>query len=217
MSKPQATIERTVSLRTRADLVASAVEGVGATTWIVKDPLTLEHFQFSAEEYGLIEWLREPVSIAELQRLFQRRFAPQIITPTAILDFLSRLHASGLLISDASGQGHELLERRKRETIRKVAYSWTGLLGIRFRGIDPDAFLTAVHARCRWLFSPITFAFALAMMAYALSLVFGHFEDFRNRLPELSALVDWRNLPWLLLAIGAAKTLHELGHALVCK
>ena len=114
MGKPQATIDRAIALRTRADLVASAVEGVGATTWIVKDPLTLEHFQFSAEEYGLVEWLREPVSIAELQRLFQRRFAPQTITATAIWEFLSRLHAAGLLISDATGQGHELLERRKR-------------------------------------------------------------------------------------------------------
>ena len=32
---------------------------MGATTWIVKDPLTLEHFQFSAEEYALLDWLRE--------------------------------------------------------------------------------------------------------------------------------------------------------------
>src|SRR3954464_8166060 len=115
MGKPQASIDRSVALRTRADLLASAVESVGTTTWIVKDPLTLEHFQFSAEEYALVEWLREPVSIAELQRLFQRRFAPQTITPTTIWDFLSRLHAAGLLISDSAGQGYELLERRNRE------------------------------------------------------------------------------------------------------
>jgi putative peptide zinc metalloprotease protein len=217
MGKPQATVDRAIVLRTRADLVASAVEGVGATTWIVKDPLTLEHFQFSAEEYGLVEWLREPVSIAELQRLFQRRFAPQTITVTAIWEFLSRLHAAGLLISDATGQGYELLERRKRETIRKAAYSWTGLLGIRFRGVDPDRFLSAVQARFHWLFSPLVFAAVFAMVLYAASLVLGHFDEFRNRLPELSALTDWRNLPWLLLAIGVAKTLHELGHALMCK
>ena len=31
------------------------------------------------------------------------------------------------------------------------------------------------------------------------------------------ALVDPRNLPWLLLAIGGVKVLHEFGHALVCK
>ena len=54
-------------------------------------------------------------------------------------------------------------------------------------------------------------------MLYALSLVVGHFDEFRDRLPEISALVDWRNLPWLLLAIGAVKVLHELGHALACK
>ncbi len=206
-----------MALRTRADLVSTAVESVGATTWIVKDPLTLEHFQFSAEEYALLEWLREPVSIAELQRLFQRRFAPQTITPTTVWDFLSKLHAAGLLISDSPGQGHELLERRKREQFRKVAYSWSGLLGIRFRGVDPDRFLSAVHASCRWLFSPLTMMAVTGLLLYAASLVFGHFEEFRNRLPELSALVDWRNLPWLLLAIGMAKALHELGHALACK
>ena len=55
------------------------------------------------------------------------------------------------------------------------------------------------------------------MVLFAASLVLGHFDEFRNRLPELSALTDWRNLPWLLLAIGVAKTLHEVGHALVCK
>lgn len=217
MTKPLAAIDRSIALRTRADLVASPVESVGSTTWIVKDPLTLEHFQFSAEEYAIVEWLREPVSIAELQRSFQRRFAPQTVTPTAIWEFLSRLHAAGLLISDSTGQGHELLERRRREQFRKVASSWTGLLGVRFRGVDPDAFLSAVHERCRWIFSSLTLVAVFAVVLWAASIVFGHLEEFRNRLPELSALVDWRNLPWLLLAIGVAKALHELGHALVCK
>ena len=57
--------------------------------------------------------------------------------------------------------------------MRKVAFSWTGLLGIRFRGIDPDRFLTAVRNEFRWLFSPLALLPALAVMVYALSLVFG--------------------------------------------
>ncbi len=217
MSAPLASIDRPAGLRLRADLLATAVESAGATTWIVKDPLTLEHFQFSAEEYALLDWLREPVTIAELQRRYQRAFSPRTIRPQSIWDFLSRLHAAGLLISDLTGQGHELLSRRDRERVRRWAFSWTGLLGIRFRGVDPDAFLSAVHGRCRWLFSPATLVAALVIVLYALSLVFGHFEEFRSRLPEISALVDWRNLPWLLVAIGAVKVLHELGHAFVCK
>jgi putative peptide zinc metalloprotease protein len=204
-------------MRLRADLLVSEVEWSGSTTWIVKDPLTVEHFQFSAEEYALMEWMRERVTIAELQRRFNRRFSPQTIKPDVIWDFLSRLHTAGLTISDSAGQGSELLLRRDREQARQVALSWTKILGIRFRGFDPDRFLTAVRNEFRWLFSPFALFPALALVVYALSLVVGHFEEFRDRLPELSVFADPRNLVWLLLAIGLVKVLHEFGHAMTCK
>ncbi|MEX2307118.1 MAG: HlyD family efflux transporter periplasmic adaptor subunit [Pirellulales bacterium] len=217
MSKPLASIDRPLALRLRPDLQPLPVEMSGATTWIVKDPVTLEHFQFSAAEYALMDRLRRPVSIAELQRWFEREFAPRTITPQAVWEFLSRLHEAGLVISDAPGQGQELSARMRRERTRNWAMSWTRLLAIRFRGVDPDAFLTATHERCRWLFSKPALAVATAVVLYALWLVVGHFDEFRSRLPELAALVDARNLTWLLLAIGGVKVLHELGHALACK
>jgi putative peptide zinc metalloprotease protein len=217
MSQHLASINRPVGMRLRADLLMSEVELSGSTTWIIKDPLTMEHFQFSAEEYALMDWLRERVTIAELQRRFNRQFSPRTIRPEVIWDFLSRLHTAGLTISDSAGQGAELLSRRDREQTRRVAYSWTQLLGIRFRGFDPDWFLAAITKEFRWLLSPLALVPALALVGYALSLVFGHFEEFRERLPELSAFVDPRNLVWLLLAIGAVKVLHEFGHALACK
>jgi len=217
MSKPLASIERPLALRLRPDLLAVPVEMSSAQTWVVKDPVTLEHFQFSAEEYALVDWVRQPVSIADLQRMFGRRFPPQTITPQAIWDFLSRLHSAGLLISDAAGQGDELLARMRRERMRRWALSWTGLLAIRFRGVDPDSFLTAAHNRFSWLFSRGALVGAIALVTYALWLIVGHFDEFQARLPQLSALFDARNLPWLLIAIGAVKVLHELGHAMACK
>ncbi|HEX5471395.1 MAG TPA: site-2 protease family protein, partial [Lacipirellulaceae bacterium] len=217
MSQPLASIDRPVGLRLRADLVATAVESPECTTWIVYDPLTLEHFQFSAEEYALMDWLRQPVTIAELRRRFNRMFSPQTITPQVLWDFLRRLHTSGLLLSESPGQGPELLSRHGRDQLRRWAFSWTSILGIRFPGFDPDRFLTALNDEFRWFFSPVTFLVALAIVLCALSIVFGHFDEFRSRLPELGALVDARNLPWLLLAIGGVKVLHELGHATTCK
>jgi putative peptide zinc metalloprotease protein len=217
MPKPVASIDRPLTLRLRPDLVAVPVEMSGATTWIVQDPLTLEHFQFSAEEHALLEWLRESVSIAELARRFARRFAPQTISPEAIWDFLSRLHRSGLVVGQSPGQGNELLDRMRRERRWRWAMAWTSLLSIRFRGFDPDTFLTALHARLRWIISPAVLALALVVAVYATSLVVGHFDEFRQRLPEASALFDLRNLVWLLLSIGTVKVLHEFGHALTCK
>lgn len=204
-------------MRLRADLLVSEIESSGVTTWIVKDPLAAEHFQFSTEEFALMDWLRARTTMAELQRRFNRRFSPQTIRPELIWEFLSRLHTSGLLISDQAGQGAELLRRREKEQMRKVAYSWTGLLGIRFPGIDPDRLLTAIRGEFSWLFSPLALLPVLIVMIYALSLVFGHFEEFRSRLPYLTAFADPRNLVWLLVAIGFVKVLHEFGHAMTCK
>ncbi len=77
----------------------------GASTWVVTDPLTLEHFHFSVEEHALLEMLRRRVSLTEMSREFARQFPPRTITERELWAFLSRLHEAGLLMSDAPGQG----------------------------------------------------------------------------------------------------------------
>lgn len=193
------------------------VEVAGAATWIVKDPLTLEHFHFSPEEYALLEMLRRRVSLAEMAREFARQFPPRTIKETEIWSFLSRLHEAGLLTSDAPGQGDELLRRRRAERRRNWSLAWAQLTAIRFRGMNPDAALTAIHRHAAWLFSRTALVLAGVIVLFAASILFGHFDEFRARLPELSVFADWRNLVWLFLAIGVIKCLHELGHALACK
>jgi putative peptide zinc metalloprotease protein len=217
MPHAPASKDRRLALRLRPDLIAVPVEMAGAATWVVKDPVTLEHFHFSAEEYALVDLLRRPVSLADLQREFAQRFPPHTITERAIWSFVGRLHREGLVISDAAGQGHELVERKRTERMRNWALAWTRLLAIRFRGVNPDRFLTAVNDRCGWLFSPGMLLVVAAVVLYAASILVGHFDEVAARLPELSALVDGRNLLCLLLTIGGIKVLHELGHALACK
>src|SRR5262245_25535963 len=191
MHADHSSIDRQLALRLRPDLVATPVEMSGVTTWIVKDPVTLEHFQFTAEEHALIDRLRQPASIAALQREFESRFPPQTIAPEAVWDFLSRLHANGLLVGDAVGQGHELLARRRRQRTKQWALSWTQLLAIRFRGVDPDRFLTSLHDRIRWVFSPLLLSAAASLMVFAGALVIRHWAEFCSRLPDIRALADF--------------------------
>jgi putative peptide zinc metalloprotease protein len=217
MPQPLASIDRQLSLRLRPDVIASPVEMSGTVTWVVKDPVTLEHYQFSAEEYELLGWLRRPVSIRELQRRFAERFTPQTISPQSVWDFLRRLHGAGLIIGEGPGQGRELLARTRRERVRRWAMSWTSILAIRFRGVNPDAFLTLAQEKLKWLFSPAAIVVLLGVVLYAASIVTVHSDEFRARLPELDALFAPQNLIWLLISLGFVKVLHELGHALVCK
>jgi putative peptide zinc metalloprotease protein len=217
MSQTTASIDRTLTLRLRPDLIVTPVTTGGSATWVVKDPVTMEHFQFTTEEYALLDWLRQPLSIGELRRRFAERFPPQTISPQSLWEFLGRLHSAGLVVGDGPGQGHERFQRMRRDRARRWAMSWTGVLAIRFRGLDPDAFLTFAHNRLRWLFSPASLLVMLAVVVCAASLVVGHMDEFRARLPEVSALFDSRNVVVMLLSIGAVKVLHELGHALTCK
>lgn len=217
MSKPIASIDRPLALRLRPDLDHVLVDVAGAATWIVKDPLTLEHFHFSTEEHALLQMLRRQVSLAEMSREFARQFPPRTIREPELWAFLSRLHEAGLLMSDAPGQGTELLERRRTEKLRSWSLAWAQLTAIRFRGINPDAALTKIHRHTRWLFSRTSLMLATLVVLFAASIVIGQFDGVRARLPELTVFADWRNLIWLLAAIGVVKVLHELGHALVCK
>jgi len=217
MTKPIASNERPLALRLRPDLTATPVAMAGASTWVVTDPLTLEHYHFSAEERALLEMLRREVSLVEMSREFARQFPPRTITESELWAFLSRLHEAGLLISDAAGQGEELLKRHRTERLRRWSLAWAQLTAIRFRGINPDAVLTSIHNRCRWLFSWTALILAALVVLFAASIVVGHFDEVRERLPELSVFADWRNLCWLLVTIGFVKVCHELGHALACK
>src|SRR5258708_5362230 len=121
MSAPLASADRPLMLRLRPDLIAAPIEMSGAPTWVVKDPLSLEHYHFSPEEYALMELLRRPISLPALERGSGRRFSPRTTTDQEIWSFLSRLHESGLLTSDAEGQGDELLRRMRKERFRRRA------------------------------------------------------------------------------------------------
>ena len=217
MTRPLSSNDRPLALRLRPDLAATPVAMAGASTWVVTDPLTLEHFHFSAEEHALLEMLRREVSLAEMSREFARQFPPRRITESELWGFLSRLHEAGLLVSDAAGQGEELLQRHRTDRLRRWSLAWTQLTAIRFRGINPDAALSTVHRRCRWLFSRTAAVLAALVVLLAASIVIGHFDEVRARLPELSVFADWRNLFWLLATIGFVKVCHELGHASACK
>jgi putative peptide zinc metalloprotease protein len=183
----------------------------------VKDPLALKYFSFEDEEYALLEMLDGRTSLEEMQTEFERRYAPQRLSSAEVHHFLAMLHRSGLVISDAPGQGQELKRRGDERRRQKRLSAWTNLLAVRFKGIDPDGLLTRLNRGAGWLFSaPAVVATVLLTMAAA-ALVFTHFDAFQTKLPTFRQFFAGNN--WLLLAVAMAgtKVLHEFGHGLACK
>ncbi|HUE71145.1 MAG TPA: site-2 protease family protein [Pirellulaceae bacterium] len=211
------TTSHTLSVRMRPDLEVTTQEYQGRQYWIVKDPLALKYFRFEEQEFALLEMLDGRASLDDMRNQFERRFAPQRINHRQLHQLIGQLHRSGLLLADAPGQGEQLAARDATRQKQVLLGKLSNLLAIRFRGIDPDHWLSRLDRWWGWLFSAPAVALALGLMLAALLLIGAEFDIFCSRLPAFQEFFAAQN--WLALAVTLAvtKVLHEFGHGLACK
>ena len=128
-----------------------------------------------------------------------------------------RFHKDGLVISDASGQGSELLRRGRKSIAMERVTSLTNILAIRYRGFDPELILNWLIKWTWWLFTPAAVIFFMFAAAVALTSVVVNWAEFQSRLPGFDAFFDVRR--WYMFAgvLCFSKILHEFGHGLSCK
>ncbi len=211
------TVDRALAVRSRGDIAQVAVPVAGQPSFVLKDPLTLEHFQLTPAEHFLFEQLREPVTLAELKRKFETKFAPRTISHVALQQGINQLFEQGLLVSTATAQGKQLLERAAE---RRRTERWQHLLrmlSFRVASWDSAALIDSLHAKLRWLFSPLTGFASLAVVGYALWLLVGHASKVFAKLPSIGELWQPRFLVLWLVTIVVLKIFHELGHAVTCR
>ena len=216
-SRQLAAVDRTLALRARADVQLATVEYSDQTTYVLKDPLTLELFHLTAQEFFLFEKLRQSVSLKNLQQAFQERFAPQTITSQQLQQGVNQLHGQGLILSESAGQGNELHKRGELQRRSQRWQSWMKLLSFRLGSIDATSLVDGLHRRVRWLFSFPVLGITLAILTYAISILLANGNELVQRLPSLGELAQPRYWVLWLTTIAAVKVVHELAHAVTCK
>lgn len=212
-----ASTDRPLGLRVRPDLIVDQQRYLGREYWIVKDPLSLKYFRFEEEEYALLSMLDGEISLEQLKRRFESRFAPQQMTFGELHRFLGTLYRSSLVVASARDQGRQLLKRAKENASRRRRAALSSLMSARFRGVDPDRFLDWLNGWVGWVFSiPALIVSAMIMLSASL-LITVQFEQFQSKLPAFQDFFAVQNWLWLALTLAITKVLHELGHGLSCK
>ena len=212
-----ATANRPLGLQSRGDISPIAVSYGDQVSFILKDPLTLEVYQLTAEECFLFEQLRNETTLAELQKSFEERFAPRTITHATVQQAIAQLFEQGLLVSNAAGQGRELLERAAKRRSTERWQSLLRVLSFRLASWDATSTIEALYAKLRWVFSPWFGVLVTCLVIYALGLLLGHSTELFARMPTVSELTAPKYLLLWLAPIAGVKVLHELGHAIVCR
>ena len=122
---------RPLTLRMRPDLSSKQQRYHGRSYWVVKEPVGLNYFRFHEEEYAILCMLDGQSSLDDIKERFETEFTPQKITFQDLQQFVGMLHRSGLVISEAMGQGKQL--KKKQELPKKNWMRLERLLSKRLR------------------------------------------------------------------------------------
>lgn len=208
---------RLVRLRIRPDLTARQHRYQGRSYWVVKEPVGLNYFRFHEEEYAILQMLTGQVSLDQIKEQFEDEFTPQKITLQDLQQFIGMLHRSGLVISDAAGQGRQLKKRSDQRRRQELMGKFTNIFSMRFRGIDPERLLNWLYKYTWWFFTWTFMAVWALVGLSALLLVATQFDKFQERLPAFHEFFAAKNWIWLGITMAVVKVLHEFGHGLSCK
>lgn len=210
-------MSRPLRLRMRSDLLSSPQAGRRGPVWVIKDPISSRYFRLEDEEYLILRWLDGETSLAELRQRFGERFGGAKLDGGRLTTLLSSFYRSGLVNSDHPGQAQQLYEKFHERILRERWQTWSNVLAIRFRGVNPQPFLDVAYPWCRWMFSRSVLVLGGAIVLLAICVSVSGWGGLARRVPDFGELVSTSNLFWMLLLISMTKVLHELGHAMTCK
>ncbi|MGI9516048.1 MAG: hemolysin D, partial [Pirellulaceae bacterium] len=214
----ESTNRRSIRLKKRGDLSGRRQIYQGQVYWVVKEPVGLNYFRFPEDSYFVLNLLDGDRSLEEIENAYNEEFAPRKLTIDKLQSFIGSLHRAGLLQSASTGQGEELLKRRKKTRRQKMFSSWGNVLALRFRGLDPERILDKLIPYTGWLFSFQAMCVVLFAAFLALMSIFVNWDLFMTRLPSFQQFFG-NPMSWAFLAVVLAftKILHEFGHGLSCK
>ena len=213
----QPSSSRPIPLLARGDLITNRIPFRNEGSWVVKDPVGLRYHRLLDQQYFILRLIDGKRSLDDVLEEVRRRFPTLQITLTQIQSVVADLFGKGLLASTRTGQGPVLIERHRENRRKKRLQILTSLLYLRLPGWDPEATLTWLRPKVRWMFRPLGTAVCCTLIVASWILLALRFDDFRRTFPEFQQFFGWPNLMYLWITLSIAKIIHEFGHGLFCK
>lgn len=184
--------------------------------WYVLQDHTSERFhRFSPTAYQVIGLIDGQRSVQQIWDVLVESKADTVPTQSEIIRLLGQLHGADVLMSNATPDVEELLQRYQK---RQSSQRWQKLktpLAIRIPLFDPDKFLNATNALARLVFSKTGAVIWLAVMVLAGLLTVQHWPDLTENVTE--KVLSPQNILLLWLTFPLVKACHEFGHAYATK
>lgn len=186
----------------------------GERFYVLEDPLSNQFFRLRPAAYEFIARLRRDRTVDEAWQECLERFPDEAPGQEAALRLLGQLYQANLLHYDRATDTDALFQRYKKRTQRELKSRLTNIMFFRIPLVDPDRFLVWAMPIVGPFLGRLGALIWLAVVGLGLKTVA---ENWNAVLDQYQGVLAPGNLPFLYLALIALKTLHELGHAFLCR
>lgn len=205
----------------RADLVVTRQTYEARTYYVIKDPISLQYFRLTAEDYYLATLFDGKRNTEQVREAYVQRF-PHLrleYSEEEITERVSRFAQDLALLQFLSVQGSRLKVRYEAMKARKKARpSFYKLVNnfffIRFSLYDPDALFGRMARPLWWIWTRTSLWVSIGLVLAAALIVFKRYDA---SAAMMSHFFSFNNLGLIWLTTILIKSIHELGHGLTCK
>lgn len=218
---PQPQQENVVLPALRKDLIVTKQLFEGRTYYVVKDPVSLQYFRMTAEDYFLSTLFDGQRTFGQIRDIYVERF-PHVrldYSTEEINDRVLRFANDLALLQFLSVQGVRL--KARYEAMRQKKKAKGGLYNLanqvfffRFSLFDPDKLFGKMAKPLWWIWTKATLWISVALIAAAV-VVFARNAQHLDQ--ALANLFHWENIALMWVTTIVIKSIHELGHGLTCK
>ena len=186
----------------------------GETWYVLYDRFNNQYFRLRPEAYDFVSRLRRDRSVEQTWEECLRRSPDKAPGQEDVLQLLTQLYFANLLYFDVPADSAKLFERYKKRKEREVRSKLLSIMFFRLPLLDPEFMLRKIGPLLKILVGPVGALIWLVVVGAAGKAVVEHFDAVTS---QIQGILAPANLPLLYLGLVIVKTIHEFGHAFVCK
>ncbi len=218
---PPAPQEGVVLPALRGDLLIIQHVFEGRSYFVVKDPISLQYFRMTAEDYFLATLFDGRRTFGAIRDLYAKRF-PHVLLEYSAEELNERVlrFANDLaLLQFLSVQGQRMKVRMDAAKQRKASKGFLYNLAnqiffLRFSLFDPDRLFARMAKPIWWIWTKQAHWISMALISAAV-VVF--LRNYNHVEAALGNLFSFHNVLLMWATTFVIKSVHELGHGLTCK
>jgi putative peptide zinc metalloprotease protein len=182
-------------------------------------PCVAGMFTFEKGQWELTQLFDGKRSYEEIAELYSQQQGVQY-DADAVRDFAATLEVSGFWYKTQQEQNIQLMQLSREERLKKLKKKdiWEDLSDVDFPAFNPDRFVTWLHDRTRFIYTPWFTIVSLIAVLISCAITAAHWSQIgQDSLNFFLWKRTWTDIVYLYTVGMVIVAFHELAHAHACK